>query len=149
MSILKFLASIWEAIKQHFSTLDDEVKIILQTVTALVENIKKAEDTGIPDLLLSLLPAGAPEQVNQVIKTWLPKVLLDLNLATNCLATDDPQKILQAALATLKLSSDEAKNIYYHGLASLILEKASDGKFTWSDAVAVEEYYFKNIYKAA
>jgi len=79
----------------------------------------------------------------------LPGVLLDLKLVNSIANIEDPNEKLKAVLAQFKLSSNDTKNIVYHGLAALAIEKLSDGKLSWSDAVALSEYYYKNVMKNA
>jgi hypothetical protein len=87
------------------------------------------------------------DKVQAVVKEWVPKVLLELQIVDSIANITDPNEQLKAILAKIKMSSNETQNMLYHGLAAIVLEKLSDGKLTWSDSVAISEYYFNNIYK--
>ena len=87
------------------------------------------------------------DKVEAVCREWIPKILLDLQIADSISKITDPNDQLNEILKQFKLSSDETKNIFYHGLMSLILEKLSDGKLSWSDSVIIGEYYYQNYTK--
>lgn len=114
-------------------------------------------DGPVDDVILSIVKAAIPgdaddkliDKVHKTVEEWLPKILLDLNLINSVANIEDRNEQLKAILAQLKLSSDETKNIFYHGIAALILEKLSDGKFDWTDATAVAEYYYQHEVKEA
>ena len=111
-------------------------------------------DSPVDDIITFVIKNAIPgsaddvliDKINATVKEWLPKILIDLNIANAIANINDPNKQLQAILEQLKLSSNETKNIFYHGFCSLILEKLSDGELSWSDSTAIAEYYYKNLY---
>lgn len=114
-------------------------------------------DGPVDDVILSIIKNAIPgnaddvliDKVHKTVQEWVPKILLELNLVNSIANIEDTNEQLKAILAQLKLSSDETKNIFYHGIASLILEKLSDGKFDWTDATAISEYYYQHQVKEA
>ena len=102
-----------------------------------------------PDVITALIPGDIDDKINEKLRGFLPRLLLELQLVDSIANITDPNAQLQAILDKLKLSSDDAKNAFYHSLASLILQKLSDGKLSWSDAVAIAEYYYQNVTKPA
>lgn len=151
----RILKKIWNFIKNIFNKLDDEVKRIVPVAINIVEAVKKVMDSPVDEVIATILKQVIPgdadnvliDQVKSFIEKNLPKVLLDLNLVNSIAGIEDENEKLKAILAQFKLSSDETKNILYHGLAALAIEKLSDGKLSWSDAVALSEYYYKNVVK--
>lgn len=153
----KFLRRLWAAIAGLFHKVDDEIKIWVPISIKIVQGIKKVMDGPVDDVVLSIVKSAIPgdaddkliDKVHKTVEEWIPKILLQLNLVNSTAQTEDVNEKLKAILAQLKLSSDETKNIIYHGIASLILEKLSDGKFDWTDATAVAEYYYQHEVKIA
>lgn len=153
----KFLRKLWASIASLFHKVDDEVKILVPIAIRIVQGIKNVMDGPVDDVVLSIVKAAIPgdaddqliDRVHKTVEEWVPKILLQLNLVNSITQTEDVNEQLKAILAQLKLASDETKNIVYHGIASLILEKLSDGKFDWTDATAVAEYYYQHEVKEA
>ena len=87
------------------------------------------------------------DKITVTVKTWLPKILLELKGIELIANIEGENEQLKAVLAEFKLSSDETKNIFYHGFCSLILEKLADGEVSWSDSIVISEYYFQNVAK--
>lgn len=151
----KLLQKIWTAIKNAFNKADEATKQYVPIAINVVEGIKTFIDSPVDDVLLSVIKAAIPgtaddiliDKINAVVKEYLPKVLLDLKMVESIANIQDQNEQLKAILEQFKLSSDETKNIFYHGLSVLILEKLSDGVLSWSDAIAISEYYYQNITK--
>lgn len=151
----KFLKKIWATIKLLYDSLVGNTKKYIPVAINIVEAIKSVMDTPVDDILAEILKRAIPgnaddvliDKIRLVVEKWLPKILLELKLVDSISLIEDPNEQLKAILAQLKLSSQETQNMLYHGLASLILEKLSDGELSWSDAVAISEYYYINFKK--
>ena len=152
---MTFLGKIFRAIGKLFEGLRAETKRLVPIAINIVEGIKKVMDSPVDDIILAIVEGAIPgdaddiliNKIKSVVEIWLPKILLELKMIESIANIEDRNAQLQAVLDQLKLSSDETKAIIYHGLASLILEKLSDGKLSWSDAIAIGEYYYQNISK--
>jgi hypothetical protein len=153
----KFLRKLWAAIANLFHKVEDEARIFVPIAIKVVEGLKAVIDSPVDDVLAAIIKNAIPgdaddkliDKITGTINTWLPKVLLELNMIDAVVNVEDPNEQLKVILERLKLSSNESKNIFYHGIASLILEKLSDGKFDWTDATAVSEYYYQHAIKDA
>ena len=151
----KFLKKIWYAIKSLYESIVGSTRKCVPIAINIVEAIKSVMDTPVDDVILEILKRAIPgtaddvliDKVKSVVEKWLPKILLELRLVDSVANIEDQNEQLKAILAQLKLSSDETQNMLYHGLASLILEKLSDGELSWSDSVAISEYYYVNFKK--
>ena len=151
----KFLKKIWSAIRSLYESIVGSTRKYVPIAINIVEAIKSVMDTPVDDVVAEILKRAIPgtaddiliDKVKSVVEKWLPKILLELRLVESISGIEDENEQLQAVLAQLKLSSEETQNILYHGLASLILEKLSDGELSWSDAVAISEYYYINFKK--
>jgi hypothetical protein len=149
----KFLKKIWDAVRLVYEKLVGTTQKLVPVAINIVEGIKKVMDSPVDDIVLAIIKNAIPgdaddkfiEKIQKTVEMWLPKILLELKLVDSISHIADKNEQLKAILAQLKLSSSETQNIIYHGLASLILEKLSDGKISWTDAVAISEYYYTNF----
>ena len=145
---------IWAFISKLWNGLSSETKSLAPVAIKIIQGIKTVMDSPVDDIITFVIKNAIPgsaddvliDKINATVKEWLPKILIDLNIANAIANINDPNKQLQAILEQLKLSSNETKNIFYHGFCSLILEKLSDGELSWSDSTAIAEYYYKNLY---
>lgn len=145
MSLRKFLAHLWDAIKSIFENVEDEVKKLLPVAIGIVNNIKKiTENSTVEGLIDSLFPDGVAHDVYVKVKAFLPKLLAEMNIANECAQLGTTDEIAKCVLSKINLSGDDVKDIFYHGLAAKIIELCGDGKFTWGDSVAVVQWYFEN-----
>ncbi|MBV5334407.1 MAG: hypothetical protein JZU49_01195 [Sulfuricurvum sp.] len=151
----KLLKRVWAFIAGVFNRLEDETKKLVPVAINVVQGLKAVMDSPVDDILLSIVKAAIPgdaddlliDRIKSVVEKYIPLVLTDLKMVGSIAGIEDQNKQLQAILDQFKLSSDETKNIFYHGLSCLILEKLSDGKLSWSDSIAIGEYYYQNISK--
>lgn len=147
------LKKIWKGIKKAYDALVGKTKDLVPVAIRIVNAIKEVMDGPVDDVILTIVKKSIPgeaddvliDKIKSVVEKWLPKVLLELKLIDSIANIKDRNEQLKAILAQLKLSSDETRAILYHGLASMILEKLSDGELSWSDSVAIAEYYYKNF----
>jgi len=146
--ILRAIASLWKGLSK-------ELKVLVPIAINIVQAVKTVMDGPVDDIILAIIKKAIPgdaddaliDKITNVVKTWLPKILLELQLVESINKIEDPNEQLKAVLAQLKLSSDETKDIVYHGLATLIIEKLADGEISWSDSICISEYYYKNFVK--
>jgi hypothetical protein len=148
----KLIAKIWRSVKNAYERLTSKAEELIPIAIKIVEGVKKVMDSKVDDVILSIVKDAIPgdaddiliDKITSVVEKWLPKILLELTLTQAIIGIENKNEQLQAILERLKLSSDEAQGIFYHGLCSLIIEKLSDGKIEWSEAVVISEYYYKN-----
>jgi hypothetical protein len=149
MSLRIFLRHMWLSIKNLFDKVEAEVKKDVVVAITVVQQVKAVVDSPVADIVTALIPGNVDDQIKVRLREILPKLILELSLVESVTDIEDQNEQLQVILDKLKLSSDAVKNAFYHSLASIILEKLSDGKLSWSDAVAISEYYYQNKVKAA
>lgn len=142
---MSFLKNLWHSIKSLFEGLRVKSKVWVHLAIIVMQNVKMVMDSPVPDVLTSIVPGEADDKIKGLVRLWIPKVLLELNMMEVVANITDVNEQLNAILAKIKLSSQETKNIFWHGLGSLLIEKFSDGKFTWADSVAVAQYYYDHI----
>ena len=151
----KLITKIWDAVKGLYDDLRGKTREVVPVAIKIVEGVKSAMETPVDDIVLHIVKTAIPgeaddiiiDKVKSFVEEWVPKVLANLNLIDSISGIESRPEQLKAILEQFRLSPDEVKNIAYHGLASLAIEKLSDGKLSWSDSVALSEYYFKNFAK--
>lgn len=152
---MKVLKKLWAFISKVWDGLNAKAKELVPVAIKVVEGIKTAMDGPVDDIILTIVKSAIKgtaddvliDRIKLTVETWIPKVLLELKLIDSIANIEDTNAQLQAVLVQLKLSSNETQNIVFHGISSLIIEKLSDGELSWSDAIAISEYYYKNIAK--
>lgn len=147
MSLKKFIQRIWNGIKDLFHKLEKELKELVPVVIGVIQNIKLIEDSHLPDLITALIPGGLDDKLNEKLRAAIPKAILSLEVIAGINDIEDPNEKILAIINKIKLSNSDAKDMFYHGLASKIMEVISDGKFSWSDATAVAEWYYQHQFK--
>lgn len=155
MKLKTLIKKIWDAIGKFFNRMEDETKRLVPVAIKVVEGVKSVIDSPVDDIIAEVIKKSIKGEVDDIIidkikltvETWIPKILLELKMIESIANIEDTNEQLKVILEQFRFSSDETKNIFYHGLSCLILEKLSDGKLSWSDAIAISEYYYKNVVK--
>lgn len=152
---MKALKKLWAWVSKVWEGLNTKTKELVPIAIKVVEAVKNFELSSSADfvewVVTTAIPGDADDKVvnksREVVHKWLPKILLELQLIESIANIETLDEKLKAIVAQLRLSSDETQNIVNHGLATLIIEKLSDGELSWSDSIAISEYYFKNVFK--
>lgn len=135
-----------------------KLPIILNIVEAIKSFIDSPVDDIVGGIIAQVIPGSVDDLIIQKIKStlheYLPKVLLNLHILQEIDKLTDPEEKarviaeeLTRAIGDLKYCTDEQKQIFFHGLASLLIEKLSDGKLTWSEALSLSEYGYQYFIK--
>jgi hypothetical protein len=151
----KFLKKIWDGVKNIYHKLIGGTQKYVPIAINIVEAVKSVMATPVDDILAEIIkksiPGGADDvlidNIKNTVEKYIPLILIELQATEIISNIEDPKEQLKAIFDRIKVSSNETQNILWHGLASLLIEKLSDGRISWSDAVALSEYYFTNLYK--
>lgn len=149
MSIKTFLNKIWDEIATVFSGIPAEMKTAIHIGVVVTENIKSFVDSPVADILTVLIPGDIDDDIKNCLRAKLPVILTELKLADSCAGLTDPQQITACALKVLQGLDGGIKSAFLHNLSIFVAQIASNGKLTWSDGVAILEWYYQNKYKAA
>lgn len=146
MSLKTFLANIWEHIKDLFHKIEPKAKDAIAIGVKVVDNIKAAFDSGIIDTIESVIPGDLDDKIIEKIRVALPKIVTELQLASNCINETDPAKILQCAIDTLKgLAGTNAQKDFFDSLATEIAVVVADGELNWDDAKTIAKWYNDHV----
>jgi hypothetical protein len=142
MSIGSFLKKMWDAVRKFFGSIGEEAKQVIVVAHDIVENIKAFVYSPGMDVLTAIIPTDIDNKIVDVLRAALPRILTSLTNVDEVLNMDK-DKELAAAIYRINEAPEEVRKVFYHGLASLITELVSDGELSWSDSVAIQEYYYK------
>lgn len=129
------------------------VQKIAPIAIKIVEILKAANSDPRTDSILGLIthliPGDKDDKLVANIRKTLDenvwKVLEELVWIENNAQIENEWERRQAILDKLVTYTDDARKIILHGIASLIIEKASDGKITWSEAIEIAEKYYQDM----
>jgi hypothetical protein len=147
MSIISFLAKLWNSTRSLFNKLPPAIKTAVHLGVIITENIKNFVDSPLVDVLTDVIPGDTDDKIKQALRTGLPILLINLKLAQNCSASTNPHEITKCAIKTLQNLDSEIKSAYLHNLSVLISRLVADGKLNWSDGVCIVEWYYQKQYK--
>jgi len=150
----KLLRKIWAWIAETYQGIVGGTKKYVPIAIKIVEAMKKVMDSPVDDVVIFIVTSAIPgdaddkaaAKVKAFVEKWLPKFLLELRIIEGVANIPNLNDQLQAILNEVKKLSPETQGVIWHGFASLAIEKLSDGELSWSDAVALSEYFYKNVY---
>lgn len=144
---MNFFKKIWNSIKSVFDKFSPEAKKAIHIGVAIVDNMKSFVQSPVADIFTAIIPGNVDDRIKDLLRQYLPKIVIEMKLVDAVLGETDPQVIVQEAIATLQQItgdwiSDAARKNFYDSLAVLIAQVAADGKLTWDDAKAVVKWYY-------
>ncbi len=116
----------------------------LDDVIQLVNNVRSAVASPLAVLITDLIPTTIDDAVRLALANGLPVLLAGLMFAKQLLAAPTQEAAMEDLLAKVRFSDKADQDALWHALASRLLIILSDGKVTWSEAVQILEYYYKN-----
>jgi hypothetical protein len=149
MSLQTFLSKIWNEIKNLFAGIPAELKTAIHIGVLVTENIKNFVDSPAADVLTTLIPGDADDQIKDWLRAKLPTILTELKLADNCENLTDPAQITSCAVRVLQGLDGDIQSAFLHSLSVLVAQVAADGNLSWSDGVYLLEWYYQHNYKTA
>jgi len=147
MSIQSFLSKIWQEIKDLFSAIPSELRTAIHIGVIVTENVKTFVDSPAADILTTLIPGDADDQIKNLLRAKLPVILTELKLADSCATLTDPAQITACAVKVLQGLDGNVQSAFLHNLAIMVTQVVADGKLTWSEGVYLAEWYYQNQYK--
>jgi len=147
MSIQSFLSKIWQEIKDLFSAIPSELRTAIHIGVIVTENVKNFVDSPAADILTTLIPGDADDEIKKLLRAKLPTILAELKLADGCAGLTDPAQITDCAVKVLQSLDKNVQSAFLHNLAIMVTQVVADGKLTWSEGVYLAEWYYQNQYK--
>ena len=147
MSLKTFITKIWGDIKTLFEAIPGEMKNAIHIGVQITENIKNIVDSPAADILTAIIPGDLDDEIKNLLRAKLPAILIELRLADSCGNLTEPLQITACAIKVLQGLEGDVKSAFLHNLSIFIAQAAADGKLTWSDGVAILEWYYQNEFK--
>lgn len=144
---MKFLAKLWQGIKNLFNKMIAIQKKAVHVGVSVLENIKKVSDTSIPDILTALIPGDLDDNLVAKLREKLPVWLIQLRIYDQCAEQNDQNAYLACIIKAINESDKDRKKVVYTGLAGLIVELTADGKLDWTDSVVLAQYVYRVFIK--
>lgn len=123
----------------------------LDLVIRVVNNIRNAVASPLAVLITDLVPTTVDDHIRVALERGLPVLLAGLMFARQVLekskeggVAEKEGETINDLLAKVRFSDKPDQDALWHTLASRLLVILSDGKVSWSEAVQVLEYYYKN-----
>jgi len=142
MSLGTFLKRLWANIGEVFNRLGGTTGII-RLAHETVEKIKNFVDGPAGDIVVALIPGNADDRARDFLSEYLPRILILLS-AVDVSQYENQDEATKAAVKKINNLPDDARKVIYHGVGALVTEKLSDEDVSWSDAIVLQEYNFKN-----
>ena len=147
--ISAFLKKVWAGIVKAWDKLNDEVKdlvpVAIQVTNAIKEVVKEGSFTGsLIDIIVAKIPGKFDDKAIELIRKWVPLLLMKLVMVKNIGDISDPEDQLKAIIDEIKLFNDDQKELFWDGFAKKFLEYASDGKITKDEVGYLIKWYFDN-----
>lgn len=118
----------------------------LDLVIQIVNNVRSAVASPLAILITDLIPTTIDDNIRVALVRGLPVLIAGLMFARQALEKPEEGTNINDLLDKVKFSDKPDQDALWHTLASRLLIILSDGKVTWSEAVQVLEYYYKNGY---
>ena len=118
----------------------------LDLVIQIVNNIRSAVASPLAILITDLIPTTIDDTIRVALVRGLPVLIAGLMFARQALEKPEEGADINDLLGKVKFSDKPDQDALWHALASRLLIILSDGKVTWSEAVQILEYYYKNGY---
>ena len=134
MSLLK---NIWNFIKRLIGNITEETRDLAPEIIQIVTNIKNFVDSPGADFITSVIPGTLDDTVKNILRAYLPKLLLILNKVESVALIEDQNEQMKAIVSEIKLSDDDAKDIAYHSLAGKLIQAVTGND--WGKSVIIAE----------
>jgi hypothetical protein len=149
MSLKSILSKIWTEVQGLFNGIPTELKTAIHIGVAITEAVKTFVDSPAADILTTIIPGDADDDLKALLRAKLPEILTELKLADSCSELTDPAQITTCAIKILQGLDGDIQNSFLHSLSILIAQVAANGQLSWSDGVYILQWYYQNKYKAA
>lgn len=149
MSLKTFFKKIGDFFARLFKSLAKELQKAVSIGVEVTEAIKKFDEKNpmVADILTSIIPGDVDDRIKERMRVMLPKIVIELRLVDSAKGLTDPDEIMLAAVKVIQQLDGDYKSAFLHNFSILAAQAASDGKLSWSDAVYLMEWYYRNKFK--
>lgn len=130
------------AIVKLFKSLTARTRELTPEIIQVVENIKKFVDSPGADFLTAVIPGTLDDWAKNVLRIYIPHLLLILNTVKELSDIVDENERNKAIVAHFQTSETDTKEMFLHSLAAKLVQKTTDNQ--WSESVVLAESVYKN-----
>ncbi|WP_374949631.1 hypothetical protein [Mucilaginibacter sp.] len=146
--IKAFLQTLITKIGAYFSTLPAELRKAVVVAVVVTENLKRFVDSPIADIVTALIPGNADDKVKDLLRAYLPVIVVELGLVKNCSEASSTEEILKCAAQFIQgLPDGQQRTKALQNLSGAITELVADGKFDWADGVYLAKWFYTSNLK--
>ena len=146
MSLKTFLHKIADFFSNIFHSMVPELQKAIAVGVEITDAVKNfdAANPEVADILTAIIPGTLDDTIKQKLREELPKIAIELRLIGATVNVTDPNEIMLNAVKVIQQMSGDYKSAFLHDFSILAAQVAADGKLTWSDAVYLLEWFYRN-----
>ena len=149
MKNLKIFDFIKNMFNKLFGKALDLFKKHAEISVSVVDQLKKALDSNVTDIVTALIPGDVDDLVVAKLRSIIPVVLEKVAFAANIAKTGKTQsEIIDLVLKHLKKTNDDSKRLFWITFAAELNVALTDGKITFSEGLILSQLVFKEIRKS-
>ena len=137
----KFFAILFSAVGRYFNKLFLKAKVFLNkeipVAISIVESLKFFVERPETASFVKLTNTGVDDAIHAKALDFLPKLLVQLKIANNCLSLATNDEIIQCALNHLKSLQPTDRYGYWLMISSHLSHYLADGKLSWAEIVTL------------
>lgn len=145
----KILKKIGDWISNLFHSISPKIQKAVSIAINVTNAIKNFDlkNPSVADILTTIIPGDVDDNVKNILRAELPKIVVELKLVDSTLNLKDPNEIMEAALKVLQQLDKDYSSAFLHSMATLIAQVVADGKLDWKDAVYIVQYFYEETKK--
>lgn len=125
-----------------FKNITAKTKELTPEIIQVVTNIKNFVDSPGADFLTAVIPGKLDNWVQDILKAYIPKLLLILNTTESYLDIVDPNEQSKAIVASFQVSEQDTKDMFLHSLAAKLIQVTTDNP--WGESAIIAESAYQN-----
>lgn len=146
MSLKTFLKSIGDFFANIFKNLPKILQDSIGIGVAITNGVKNFDvnNPGVVDAITAIIPGNLDDKIVADLRVALPKIVIELRLVEATVTLTDPNEIMLAAVKVIQGLDGDVQSAFLHSFSIMAAQVAADGKLSWSDAVYLLQWYYKN-----
>lgn len=149
MSLKSFLNKIGNFFAGIFKSLAKELQKGIAIGVEVTEAVKKFDTNNphVADILTAIIPGDLDDKIKMKLREALPGIVIQLRLVQAAQGLTDPNEIMLAAVKVIQQLDNDYQSAFLHNFSIMAAQVAADGELSWSDAVYLLEWYYRNKFK--
>jgi hypothetical protein len=146
MPLFKFIGHFFDNVfKKVKNVAEKEIVFAVKVADNIKEFDVKHPEAA--DILTAIIPGTVDDALKQKAREALPKILLELNIAKECVELQNTDLFVKCAIEKLSTFEPKIKGLMLHNIAILLTDAFADGKVTISEITGVIEAVYQGLEK--